>query len=250
MATSSDEQAAYPPLDVLKPVADDVWIVDSGPLRLLGMPIPIRMTVVRLASGELWLHSPTRFDAGLKAELEQIGRIRHLVAPDIAHWSFVKEWQRNCPEALTWAAPGLRDRSAVRKAGIRFDRELRDRPPAEWAADMDQVMIRGAGGFSEIDFFHKPSGTLVLTDLVINLEPEKLPAMMRIAGRMAGVLAPDGKAAIYLRALIKARRDQAAPAAAQLLAWNPRTVIFSHGRWFDHDAAAQLRRSLSWLVKP
>ena len=60
MANPSSEMVTYPPLDVMKPVADGVWIVDSGPLRVLGMPLPVRMTVVRLASGDLWLHSPTR----------------------------------------------------------------------------------------------------------------------------------------------------------------------------------------------
>ena len=28
----------YPPLDAPKPVADGVWIVDSGPQRVLGLP--------------------------------------------------------------------------------------------------------------------------------------------------------------------------------------------------------------------
>src|SRR5215207_3509605 len=35
---------------------------------------------------------PTRFDARLKAEIEVHGPIRHLVAPNIAHWSFLAEW--------------------------------------------------------------------------------------------------------------------------------------------------------------
>ena len=43
--------ATYPPLDVLKPVADGLWIVDSGPLRALGIPLPVRMTIIRLGDG-------------------------------------------------------------------------------------------------------------------------------------------------------------------------------------------------------
>ena len=52
------EKVTYPPLDVLKRVADNIWIVDSGPLRALGMPLPIRMTVIKLRDGGLLLHSP------------------------------------------------------------------------------------------------------------------------------------------------------------------------------------------------
>jgi hypothetical protein len=61
-----DEAIVYPPLNVPKKVADDIWIVDSGPNRPLGMRLPIRMTVIRLAEGGLLLHSPTEFHAGLK----------------------------------------------------------------------------------------------------------------------------------------------------------------------------------------
>ena len=96
----------YPPLDVPKQVADGIWIVDSGSLRVFGvLGLPIRMTVLRLSSGDILMHSPTRFDARLKAEIEAHGPIRHLVAPNIAHWSFLAEWQRQCPDAVTWAAP-------------------------------------------------------------------------------------------------------------------------------------------------
>ena len=95
MAPFSADDITYPPLDVPKPVADGIWIVDSGPLRVFGvLGLPIRMTVLRLSSGDMLMHSPTRFDARLKAEIEAHGPIRHLVAPNIAHWSFLAEWQR------------------------------------------------------------------------------------------------------------------------------------------------------------
>src|SRR5215213_1989734 len=89
MALFSADDITYPPLDVPKPVADGVWIVDSGPLRVFGLlGLPIRMTALQLSSGDMLMHSPTRFDARLKAEIEAHGPIRHLVAPNIAHWSF------------------------------------------------------------------------------------------------------------------------------------------------------------------
>jgi hypothetical protein len=240
--------AVYPLLDVPKPVTDGVWIVDSGPLKAFGMPLPIRMTVIRLESGDLWLHSPTAYDERLRAELERHGRIRHLVAPNIAHWTFVQEWQQRCPDAITWAAPGLRERSQVKKSGMRLDRDLGDAPPPEWAGEMEHVVVPGGAGFREVAFFHKPSRTLVLTDLVVNLEADKMPAPMRIFARLTGVLAPDGKAPLYLRLVIRAKRAEAAAAASRMLAWAPERVVFTHGRWFERDGTAALRRSLAWLV--
>jgi hypothetical protein len=246
-AASAPDPSTYPPLDVPKKVAEGVWIVDSGPLRIMGAPLPVRMTVVRLANGELWLHSPTRYDDSLRRELEHHGRIRHLVAPDIAHWTFLQEWQQRCPDAVTWAAPGLRERAQVKKSGVRLDRDLGDAPAPEWRTDMEQVVVPGVG-FAEVAFFHKPSRTLILTDIVQNLEPEKLPTIMRQVARLNGVLAPNGKAPIYLRLVLRAKRSAAAAAVERMLAWNPERVIFSHGRWFERDGAAALRRSFAWLV--
>ena len=77
--------STYPPLDVLKPVAADLWIVDSGPLKVLGMPLPLRMTVIRLGNGDIWIHSPTRYDEALHRAIATLGPIRHLVAPNVAH---------------------------------------------------------------------------------------------------------------------------------------------------------------------
>jgi hypothetical protein len=243
-----DDRGTYPPLDTLKPVADGVWLVDSGPLRILGIPLPVRMTVVRLGNGDMWLHSPTRYDVGLRRAIERIGPIRHLIAPNVAHWSFLKDWQQNCPDAVTWAAPNLRQRRQVRKAALRLDRDLSDAPPPEWAEDIDQVIVPGAGGFREVDFFHRASRVLVLTDLVLNLEPEKVPPLVRPLGWLIGVAAPNGKAPIYLRLVILGRRRDAAQAASRLVAWQPDKVIFTHGAWFERDGTVALRRSLSWLL--
>src|SRR5919112_1203315 len=248
VASSSDDRVVYAPIDVLKPAAEDLFIVDSGPLRIMGLPLPVRMTVIRLANGDVLMHSPTRFDARLKAEIEAIGPIRHLVAPNIAHWSFLQDWQRECPQATTWAAPGLRQRSQVKASGVRLDRDLPDASPPEWAGDIDQAIIPGAAGFREVAFFHRPSRTLVLTDLIVNLEPGKLPLAARAFAWATGTLAPDGKAPAYLRLVVKRRRAAARTAVGELVALAPGRGIFSHGLWFDRDGAAQLRRSLSWLL--
>jgi hypothetical protein len=206
------------------------------------------MTVIRLENGDVLLHSPTRFDARLKADIEALGPIRHLVAPNIAHWSFIEDWQRECPQATTWAAPHLRERSQVKASAVRLDRDLPDRSPSEWAGEIEQVIVPGAAGFREVAFFHRASRTLVLTDLIANLEASKLPLPARAFAWATGTLAPDGKAPAYLRLIVKRRRAAARTAVGELVAFAPERVIFAHGRWFERDGAAQLRRSFDWLL--
>src|SRR6516162_5900342 len=69
----------YEPINVYKPLAPDIGIVD-GPFEYLTvggvrLPLPFttRMTVVRLSNGELFLHSPITFDRGMAEELREFG---------------------------------------------------------------------------------------------------------------------------------------------------------------------------------
>ena len=241
-------EISYPPLNTPKPVADGVWVVDSEPLHPAGVAIPVRMTVIRLATGELWLHSPTRFDAVLLHELEMLGPVRHLVAPNIAHWSFLKDWQQHCPDASIWAAPNLRNRRAVKKANLRIDKDLDATAPEAWSGEIEQTIIAGGGGFREVAFLHLATRTLILTDLIVNLEPQKLPFRSRTFARMTGTLAPDGKAPAYLRLLVRLRRKEARAAADRVVGWAPKRVIFAHGAWFERDGVERLKRSLAWLL--
>ncbi|MBJ6125517.1 DUF4336 domain-containing protein [Microvirga splendida] len=242
------EDVTYPPLDVLKPVAENLWIVDSGPQEAMGLSLPVRMTVIRLGSGDVWLHSPTRYNAELRREIETLGSIRHLVAPNIAHWTHLKGWQGGCPAAKTSAAPKLRQRPQVRKAGLRLDRDLTDSPPDDWGSEIEQAVVPGGAGFREVAFFHRPTRTLILTDLIQNLEPQTLPLGTRLFARLTGVAAPDGKAPAYLRFVVRLRREEAKKAVSRMIAWNPERVIFSHGRWFDRDGTAALKRAFAWLL--
>jgi hypothetical protein len=212
------------------------------------MELPVRMSVLRLANGDLLLHSPVRYSDDLRQAIEALGPIRHLIAPSVGHWMFLRDWQSACPQAKTWAVPGLKERSQVRAAGLRIDAELGDNARESWAGEIDQVLMR-APVFKEVDFFHRPSRTLVLTDLVLNIAPEELPPLSRVMARVLGILAPNGKAPAYVRGLLRLNRAETSQAAARLVAFNPERVIFAHGRWFERDGAAQLRRSLSWLLK-
>jgi hypothetical protein len=244
-AASSADLVTYPPLDTPKSVAKNVWIVDSGPIVAMGLQLPVRMAIVRLLDGSLVLHSPTRYTAALGGMLSRLGEVRHLVAPSIAHWTFLPEWQAAYPKAETWGAPGLRERGQVRRSKVVIDAELTDQPPPEWADELAQGDIRGAAGFCEIYFFHKPSRTLLLTDLIENLEPEKLPAAMRLL--MQAAAATSGTTALHVRALLLLGGKATAAAIDRMIALAPDRVIFAHGSYFAEDGAARLRRAFDWF---
>lgn len=247
-ALTSHRPVVEPPLDMPKPVAEDVFVVDSVLPGLVGRILPVRMTVIRLPDGSLLLHSPTRFTEELRTALNELGTVRHLVAPNIAHWIFLQEWQRAFPDAVSWAAPGLRQRKQVREKQVRIDHELTEQVPEAWGEAITLRIVPGGLGFREVAMFHRASRTLLLTDLVLNLDPATLALPMRAVAEAMGVTAPDGMPPPYLRAAVLLRRQAAAAAAQRVLALAPDRVIFAHGRWFERDGTRRLRRSLRWLL--
>ncbi|MCA1424349.1 SDR family oxidoreductase [Bradyrhizobium sp. NBAIM16] len=231
----------------LSQVTDDIWIVNDKPISAAGLQLPVRMTVIRLSNGDLVLHSPVRYSPGLRQELERLGTIRYLLAPNIAHWMFLPEWQRQLPQAAIFAARGLAARGQVRAAGLRIDRELGDTTPEEWAADLETVSVN-APMFSEVELFDRRSRTLVLTDIVQNLDPHHLSASNTAAASLLGIAKPDGKAPVYLRLLLRLGGRSARAAGERLVKLAPERVIFAHGDWFETQGTARLRRSLRWLL--
>src|ERR671913_2506123 len=72
----------YEPLNVLKPVGENLWLVDGPVVRMayLGgsIPFPTRMVVVRLKSGDLFLWSPIEPDIGLLSQVDALGPVKNL----------------------------------------------------------------------------------------------------------------------------------------------------------------------------
>jgi hypothetical protein len=189
---NSAASQVYEPLNEYKPFASDVGIVD-GPLEhltiagvRLPLPFTTRMTVVRLKNGDLFLHSPIAFDAGLAEQLKSMGPIRHLVSPNQFHYAHIGEWSRAFPDAVTWASPHVRERARARGVDVQFKRDLGTEPPDEWRDEIEQTVIPG-GFFGEIVFFHKHSKTLILADTILNLELDKLGQPWRFATWITGM---------------------------------------------------------------
>ncbi len=234
----------YQPLGTPKPVDDGLWIVDGPAIRFYGLPFPTRMTVVRLAGG-LWLHSPVVPEAALLAAIDGLGPVRHLVAPNNIHYASVGAWAARYPDARVWAAPGVARRAASRKVPFPPAAPLGDAPPPDWAAEIDQVLVAGSRLLKEVAFFHRPTRSLILTDLIENFEPERLNAPMRLIARLAGNLAPRGGPTVDMKASFT-DRAALAQAVERMLAWAPRRILIAHGAWIAQDGAAELARAFRW----
>ncbi|HEX6993345.1 MAG TPA: DUF4336 domain-containing protein [Gammaproteobacteria bacterium] len=245
----SPTRGTYPPLCTPKAVTTNVWIVD-GPEILFGMPwpkmpFPTRTTVIRLDGGDLFVHSPTPLTDDLRAQIAAIGTVRHIVGPNRIHYWWIPEWHRAYPDAEVWLAPRIRE-----QAGDHIDfpgRELDSREGYPWDEAIDTLPI--AGSFmTEVEFFHRASRTLVLTDLIENFEPHKLRWPWRWLARAGGVTDPDGKMPRDMRWTFSKYKPQLEAAVEKMIEWDPERVILAHGRWYERDGAAELRRAFRWVL--
>lgn len=191
--------------------------------------------------------SPTEPDGGLRAEIDALGPVRHLVSPNKIHYAHIAAWKRIYPEAKAWASPGVRERAASQGIDVSFEADLGDQPEEAWRGDLDQLVFRGSRFMEEVVFFHRRTRTLILADLIENFEPEKIGGAWRSLLRSAGATDPDGKAPIDLRLTFLGGKDAARASFERVLSWEPERVIVVHGRPYERDGAAELRRAFRWL---
>ena len=235
----------YDPINVYKPVAPGIGIVD-GPFEYLivagiRLPLPFttRMTVVRLSNGDLFLHSPIKFDEGLARELRRLGKVRHLVSPNQFHYAHIGEWAKAFPDTISWASPRVRQRARARRVDIEFTRDLNANAPEEWRGDRPTLFP--GGYFKEFIFFHKASRTLILTDTIINIELDKVSEPWRTATKLTGMYHPYGQIFFGMRLPLLLQRQKRRRRSEESL-WRPQRILLSHGRCFDSDADEVIRR--------
>lgn len=239
----------YEPLNTLKPVADSIWVIDGPACRYCGIPFPTRATVIRLEDGALWVHSPTVLTDALLSEMTAVGSVGHIIAPSPMHFVNLHTWLQAFPDAEYWAVEGVQEKAAKSGIDLARGRALQsDHAEAVWAGQLEQIIPRGLPDHHEAVFFHRPSDTLVLTDLVASLETAYLPVWVRPLVWLLGVDDSDGKMPPDLRWGVK-DKEAFADDIERMLGWGPRRVILSHGRWYERDGVAELERAFRRFLR-
>lgn len=224
-------------LQTLQP--DSLWLA-AMPFRFGGVEIGARMTVARLQNGDLWLHSPIDLTPALRRELDALGLVRFVVAPNKYHYLSLPEYASAYPEARLFAAPGLIES----QKDVRFEGELSDQTPLEWRDEIEQMVFKGSLMAQEVVFFHRASRTLVLTDLSVNLRGRR-PPLTRLLARLLDVrrLAPSRFYRLLMRDKVAARAS-----VERILEWDFDRVVVSHGDIVSHGGKRAMQRAFSWLL--
>lgn len=205
----------------LKALASSIFSLESEH-RLLGIDFGGRMTVIRLHSGDLFLHSPVRLSDGLGEELKNLGNVKYIVAPNRFHHLYLRDYIEAYPLAEFYAAPGL---SGKRK-DIAFTGELADGHRYGWGGEVEHTVFGGIPALSEAVFFHPESRTLLLTDLLFNFS-HNLSTAQIIFARLNGVYLNPGVSRMA-RYLFLKDRGKARESAERILSWDFDRVLLAH----------------------
>ena len=147
-------------------LGDGIWSVRRT-IRISKWPayMSSHMTVIQLGGSDLLLHSPVPLAPEDVQALNQLGRVRFIVAPNLYHYMFVEQARGSFPDAQVWVAPGLEAKLPVLRS-----RELHDDEPIAPSVLL-QMRVPGHAS-NETAFLHVASRTLILTDLAYNVGKE------------------------------------------------------------------------------
>ena len=137
-----------------------IWTADSV-MRVGVISQPTRMTVIRLADGSLFLHSPVPPTEELVNAVRACGEVAYLVSPNLFHHLSLGLWAELFPDARVIASPRLRDRVQ----DVTFHDDLTETPDPAWADVLDQTIVTGNRLVDEVVFLHTPSRTLIVADI-------------------------------------------------------------------------------------
>lgn len=170
---------------MLQQFGEEIWTVDGPTVSVARFAYPTRMIVVRLSNGALFVWSPTALSSELRAAIDSLGPVQHIVAPNTLHHIIVGEWQAAYPAAQFHAVSALR----AKRPDLKWDRDLEDSPAPEWSNEIEQVVVGGNRITTEVVFFssREPNGHL------------HRPYPTLRAGLVQGVAGHSGKARLSHR---------------------------------------------------
>jgi hypothetical protein len=208
-------------------IAPGVWVLERR-VFLAGARLPSCSTVVEIGDGRLAILSPP---ADVTPDVERLGTIAAIVAPNSFHYLHAPAWHRRYPAAALYVAPEL----SHRVPGFPLAAELTPDAAPLWREALPFVVLGPDRGLSEVLFFHRASRTLVLTDVASNLV-DVARAAERVAFRISGMPRGFGPTRNSRRLLLRDRPRVRATLRA-VMQWPFDRIVVAHGAVVEHRAA-------------
>lgn len=221
-------------IPALQPVAEDLWIM-TFPLKMMGADLRRTVTIIRLRSGKLVIHSTAHFLPGDIEEIRALGEPGWLLDGVLRHDTFAKEGREAFPGIPYLAPEGFSKAAGVATLPI-------VPAPPEWAGELSALEIQGAPEARDTALLHSPSRTLILTELLFNFDSHEPVWTEILLFAAVGADHHPGMSRPFRWGIT----DEAAfkESMATLLSWDFDRVIVGHGDVIESGGKAKLRKAL------
>jgi hypothetical protein len=145
--------------------------------------------------------------------------------------------------AKLYAPPGLRKK----RKDIDFDGDLTNGPMAEWAEEIDQVVVPGNLITTEVVFFHRKSATVLFTDLIQQFPANWFSGWRAIVARLDLMVGPEPAVPRKFRSTF-INRKAARASLTRILAWPAEMVLMAHGTPVNENGRAFISGAFRWLT--
>jgi hypothetical protein len=231
----------------LKQITSNIWVKEQ-PLKYLGLEVGTRMTIIRLANEELALISPIKLDEQIITEINSLGTVKYIIAPNLFHYLYLQSCKNTYSSASLITPPDLAAKQPNIKSDLIFTRDVID-----FNGELEYFLFAGyripsPSGVTvanEIVFYHPESKTLILTDAAFNLD-NSFPFLTQFAARIIGCyqqLRPS-----ILEKIATKDKEQITISVKKLLQWDFQRVIMAHGTIVENNAKQQLKKGYEWFL--
>ena len=148
----------------MKQLANNLWFLQYE-LSMLGADMHRNVTVMRLASGEIVIHSTGPFTPDDVAAIRAEGTPRWIMDVMLRHDTFAKQGREAFPAAAYLAPEGFSEVVGFPTA------PLVDQP--EWNGEVEVLPLAGVPSMKEHVVLHRPSRTLIVADLFFDFGPDE-----------------------------------------------------------------------------
>jgi hypothetical protein len=218
-----------------QPIAGNLWLL-AYPLKMLGADFRRNVTLIRLRSGKLVIHSTAPFSPEDVAAIRRLGEPGWLLDGILRHDTFAQEGRLAFPGIPYLAPEGFPELAGFATMPI-------VPAPIEWDGELLALEIQGAPEARDTALFHVPSRTLILTELVFNFGSDEPIWTELLLCAAVGVRHHPGMS----RPVKAGVKDEAAfrSSLATILGWDFDRVIVGHGDVIENGGKAKLRSALA-----
>ena len=219
-------------------LSENLWIAEA-PQKVMGFDFGTRMTVIRLRSGDLLLHSPIPINNSLKAELDDIGKVKYLIGSNRFHHLYIGGCMESFPQAEAWGAPGLPEK----RKDIKFTGVIESATVFGSGGEVQHMLFEGMPVMNEVVFYHPESRTLIVSDMLFNF-PKDVSFGFGLFLRLFGLY--GGPCLSWLERLFLIKdRGKARESAEKVLAMDFDRVVLAHGDIIPTGAKEIVREAYS-----